>query len=337
MQYTEKEKVERLRHTFDLNYRVTQLYATYLEHFPELINREIIDELCRDGSISEREALVALICEAFGLDDANGGDERRIIRDYVRPSVRLLDTTKYTENKYYKNIKIDNVKDGKWELKQEYYPPYRAFICGDIQINSDFSEVPPLGFFSKSFHFPAVLEDGNEWMTLTPVDLDTSDAAIEAAHGKVVTFGLGLGYYAYMVSEKENVDSITVVEKSEDVIRLFKKHILPQFSKPEKVNIVCSDAFEYAEKVMPAEKYHYAFVDTWRDASDGAPMYEKMKPLERLNPGTEFSYWIENFIVSRLRAIKFEELYEKINQRTHDAPKTYNEVTGELKKYGSNI
>jgi hypothetical protein len=158
-----------------------------------------------------------------------------------------------------------------------------------------------------------VLEDGNEWMTLTPVDLDTSDEAIEKAHGRVVTFGLGLGYYAYMVSCKDNVESITVVEKSEDVISLFKEYILPQFSHPEKVHIVNADAFEYAEFTMPKERFDVAFVDTWRDASDGAPMYEKMKALEHLSPYTEFLYWIENFLISRLRALRYAEILDKID------------------------
>lgn len=151
-------------------------------------------------------------------------------------------------------------------------------------------------------------------MTLTPVDLDTSEEAIAAAFGKVVTFGLGLGYYAYMVSEKETVESITVIEKSPDVIRLFKKHILPQFPHKEKVKIVEADAFEYAEKQMPGEHFDIAFVDTWRDASDGAPMYKKMKALEHLSPNTKFLYWIENFLISRLRAEKFEELWEQVEQ-----------------------
>lgn len=335
MNYSDKEKLERLRCTFDLNYRVTELYATYLERFPELITKDMIDELTFDGYISKEEAVAAIICAAFGLDDGRGGDERRIIREYIRPSVKMLEAKRYTENKYYKNIKIDNIKDGSWELKKESYTPYRAVICGDIIINPDFSEIPPLGFFSEEFAFPAVLEDGNEWMTLTPVDLDTCDEAIERAHGRVVTFGLGLGYYAYMVSEKDDVESITVIEKSSDVIRLFKKHLLPQFSHPEKVRIICADAFEYAEKIMPSESYNYAFVDTWRDASDGAPMYERMKQLEALNPKTEFSYWIENFLISRLRAFKFEELYKKVCSDADDAPKTYKEFTERLISNGS--
>ena len=330
------DKVERLRRTFDLNYRLTRLYATYLEHFPELITPDMIHELCSDGRITEKDAIVAILCEAFGLDDKNS-DDRALMRGYIRPSVTILDAKRYTENKYYKNIKLENVRDGHWEIKQEYYEPYRAVIAGDTVINADLSEYAPLGFFTERFHFPAVLEDGNEWMTLTPVDLDTSDDAIDRAHGRVITFGLGLGYYAYMVSEKEEVDSITVIEKSENVIRLFNKYILPQFSHPEKVRIVNADAFEYAEYEMPGESFDFAFVDTWRDASDGTPMYTRMKPLEKLNPGCEFSYWIENFLISRLRAFRFEELYEKVKRGDPDAPCDYTQFIERLNDNGGII
>ena len=229
MDSVSKEKIEALRHTFDLNYRFSHLYASYLTNFPELISREIIDELTRDGDITKKDALVALLSEIFGLDDSRSKDERCLIRKYLSRSVQLLDKSRYTENPYYRNIKIDSIRDGDWEFKWESYPPYRAAICGDMIREDDGTEYPPLGFFDEEFPFLAVLEDGNEWMTLTPVDLDTSDAAIAAAHGRVVTFGLGLGYYAYMVSQKPEVESITIVELNSKVIELFKKHILPQF------------------------------------------------------------------------------------------------------------
>ena len=51
---------------------------------------------------------------------------------------------------------------------------------------------------------------------------------------------------------------VTVVEKSADVIALFREHILPQISHPEKVRVVEADAFEYAEQVMPAEHFDVA-------------------------------------------------------------------------------
>ena len=122
------------------------------------------------------------------------------------------------------------------------------------------------------------------------------------------------------------------MEKSENVIRLFEKHILPRFPHREKVKIVNADAFEYAKKVMPTEKFNYAFVDTWRDASDGLPMYEKMKELEPLSPDTEFDYWIESFIISRRRALRFEELWELYEQNSDGAPKSYDEFIERLLK-----
>lgn len=305
-------KTERLFKTFERNFRLTRLYAAYLEGFPELITPDMIKALTEDGAITVKEAIVGILTEAFGLSFDNPED-RVLIKNYITPSVRLMNAEKYKTNPYYKNIKIPNITDGDWELRWEKYAPYRAVIVGDMEISEDFSEYAPLGFFEEPFPFPAVLEGGNEWMTLTPVDLDTSEEAIEAACGKVVTFGLGLGYYAYMVSEKSSVESITVIEKSRDVIKLFERYILPQFPHKEKVRVICADAFEYAERDMPSENFDIAFVDTWRDASDGAPMYERMKKLEKLNTGTRFLYWIENFLISRHRALRFADLKDTLD------------------------
>ena len=303
----EKIKIGRLMTTLEHNLRVTKLYADYLNVYPELITEDMVRALTEDGEIGVCEAIVAILSEAFGLDFDKPSD-RGLIMNYLTPSVRLLDPQKYYNNPYYKSIKIPDTRDGAWEFKNEVYPAFRGMIAADLLL-SDLTEIPPLGFFTEPFRFPAVLENGNEWMTLTPVDIDTCDEAIEQAHGRVVTFGLGLGYYAYMVSEKPEVESITVVERSPSVIALFKKHILPQFPHKEKVRILEYDAFDYLEKEMPAEHYDYAFIDIWRDASDGGPVYERMKPMEALCPGTQFSYWIENFLISRLRSERTEKLF----------------------------
>ncbi len=313
MNEIERIKLERVIDTFRCNYRLTELFSKYLSYCPELINADMVKALTEDTDLTKEDALVALLTEIFGLDYSDPSD-RRLIRDYLPRAVRVLDKNKYINDPYYKNIRISTKKIGNWELKSESYKPYRGVICDDMIIDG-YTEIPPLGFFTEEFFFPAVLEGGNEWMTLTPVDLDTSVEAISKAHGKVVTFGLGLGYYAYMASRKDGVDSVTVIEKSPDVIRLFSEEILPQFDRADKVRIINADAFEYAEKVMPCEKYDFAFVDTWRDASDGLPMYEKMKSLEKLSPRTEFSYWIEGFILSRKRSLSVGEVMDTIENK----------------------
>lgn len=310
MDAKDRIKLDRLNKTFERNFRITRMYAELLQRYPEIITKEMVDTLTEDGEISREEAVVALLSEIFALD-FDRDEDRSLIRDYLTPSVRILDTARYENNPYYRNIRLESVKDGSWEIKWEEYKPYRAVICDDMMLLDGYREVPPLGFFTESFRFPAILENGNEWMTLTPVDLDTCEEAIAAAHGRVVTFGLGLGYYAYMASEKPEVDEVTVVELSADVISLFERHILPKIPGRRKIKIVNADAFEYAEGVMPEEKFDFAFVDTWRDASDGAPAYEKMKALERLNPHTRFMYWIENFLISRIRALDYADAMDK--------------------------
>lgn len=324
------DKLKRLDKTFELNFRLTNLYALYLERFPEVISAQMVQALTADGSMSEREAVVAILCELFKLDMDSGEDDRRLIREYVAPSVRILDAEKYESNPYYRLMRGVSAGLGDWELRWEKYPAYRGVVCDDMQIRADFSELAPIGFFKRDFEFLAVLEGGNEWMTLTPVDLDTCEEAIERAHGRVVTFGLGLGYYAFMASEKNEVESVTVVEKSREVIQLFKNHLLPRFPHADKIYIVEADAFEYAERVMPSEAFDVAFVDTWRDASDGAPMHARMKQLEPLCPNTEFIYWIERFLISRHRALRYAELRAKIDEGAEDAPGSYGELTSAL-------
>lgn len=52
-------------------------------------------------------------------------------------------------------------------------------------------------------------------------------------------------------------------------------------------------------------------------------MYKRMKKLEHLSPDTEFIYWIENFLISRLRAEKF---VQNKNQLDDGADISYEDV-----------
>lgn len=325
MDVLEKRKIENLISLLEDNYTVTRLYADYLSLHPTAIKAEYVDGLS-EGGLDKESCIVALLCEIFGIDMSRSQRERVLVREYLYKSVRILDSKRYTGNKYYQNIHIPDVKDGRWELKWQTYPAYRAFIAGDMIIKDNLREIPPLGFFAEDFSFPAVLEDGNEWMTLTPVDLDTSEEAIAKARGRVLTLGLGLGYFTYMASEKHEVESVTVVELSEDVIRLFNTYLLPQFPNAHKIKIIKGDAIAYAEEQMAKEGYDFVFADTWRDASDGEPMYRRLKACEERCPCTEFCYWIENFLISRVRAITFGEMLDRATEEKPYGVESYAEL-----------
>ena len=207
--------------------------------------------------------------------------------------VHLLKNKDYENNPYLKNIKIPTKKLGKWELCYKTYVPYQAFVFDDPKITRDGKIIPQIGFFEKEFSYPAVLESGTEWMLITPNEINTMRAPISGAHGKVLTYGLGLGYFAYMVSEKESVSSVTIVERDKNAISLFRDIILPQMPRKDKINIICDDAFYFAETRLADSDFDFVFADIWHDPSDGVPAYKRLKETEKYLPSADFSYWIE--------------------------------------------
>ena len=84
--------------------------------------------------------------------------------------------------------------------------------------------------------FPTILENNRIWLTITPNEIEIMN--VDEAFGNVLAFGIGLGYYAYMISEKENVDRITIVDINDDVIHLFQKYILPPVKNAHKIKII---------------------------------------------------------------------------------------------------
>ena len=198
---------------------------------------------------------------------------------------------------------------GAWTLGYKRLEPYEAFASDDLRLTPDGREIPQVGYFTEPFLTPVVLENGREWMTVTPSEINTMTADIETVNGKVAVFGLGLGYYAFMTARKPQVTQVTVIERDENVIALFEKHLLPQFPNQEKIRLVRADAYDYAAH-MAREQYDFAYVDIWHDVLDGVGMYLQMKRLEHLSPGTVFLYWIETSMLAWLRGMALMEIAE---------------------------
>ena len=185
-------------------------------------------------------------------------------------------------------VKATGVRSGDWEFAERAFRPYEAFVYDESELTADGRLLPKIGFFDREYRFPCILEGGREWMLITPNEIETMKAPIAAARGEVVTYGLGLGYFPFMVSAKENVSSVTVIEQDARVIELFEKHILPQFPHREKIRVVCEDAFAFADR---KQKFDFVFADIWHDPSDGVDAYLRLRSLERSD--TEYAYWIE--------------------------------------------
>ncbi len=315
--YKDREKLEKLKKIKKENFALFRAVAAYLNEFPCLVNKEIMDEIVGDVSGIEESSFALFLSTALSEND----DEAKLFeKEYFKKSVKMLSLEEYRNNPYFKNIKIPNKKVSTWELGYQSYQPYEGFIYDDIDVLDNFREIPKIGFFPEEFSFPTVFEDGVEWMAIKPNEIETMKPHIEKMVGDVCVFGLGIGYFAYMISEKPEVSSITIVERDSSVIRLFENYILPQFAHKEKIKIVKSDAFTYAKKQMISERFDCAFVDLWHDVSDGVELYIKMKKLEACNPKTKFSYWIEKSILSNIRWHIFDGINMRIESGNFSEP-----------------
>ena len=276
------------------NGRITDIASLFLNFAADDFPIDEIDSIAKSCKVTREYAFAELLAARFGVD--SGGADRAFFKNYFIPMIHELDVGEFTRDPYYTNVKIPEKQIGKWELRREEIKAGEAFVCRDFVVTADGRLIPQLGFFAEPFSYPAVLENGREWMTLLPNETATTLPAVKRARGNVLTYGLGLGYFAYRASEKDSVSSVTVVERSPDVIALFDEHILPQFPHGEKIKIVCSDAFDFAEREAPRKKFDFVFADFWHDAGDGRDLMLKMKEYEKYSPSSEYAYWLEDTI-----------------------------------------
>lgn len=279
-----------------MNSKIMLMLSNYLSNYPDFIQEDIINEIVDECHVSTQYAFAVLLAAACGLNIDENKADTYMFQQYFIPMIQKLDNEIYVNNAYYQDINFPTVTIGACELKYEDYKPYEAFVYNDLITKEDGRMLPQIGFFTKEFSYPSIQEQDRIWMTITPNEIETMKDPIEQAFGHVLTYGLGLGYYAYMVSLKDTVTSITIVEQNDDVIALFKRYILPQFKNVHKLKIIKADAFEYASKAYGNANYDFVFTDLWHDVSDGIDMYIKMKEYERLSPDTIFMYWIEKSI-----------------------------------------
>lgn len=110
-------------------------------------------------------------------------------------------------------------------------------------------------------------------MSDTPMEKRTNQWFIQNAHGDVFIAGLGIGLIVLPIQEKEEVKSITILEKNKEVIEMVGK----QLPLNEKVKIVEGDVFDYA--FPKGTKFDCLYFDIWNYVN--SDVYEEMKKLKR--------------------------------------------------------
>ncbi len=243
----------------------------------------------------------------------------------------MLDT--FTNNPYYQALKNVSFEEDGWKLETKKMKAFTLFPY-DEQYHYGANSIlkMSLGYFTKDYDYPTISLYDQEWMSLNPHEIRTMEMPIQVAKGKVLTLGLGLGYFAYMAHLKEEVKEVYIVEMDLELIKLFQKHLLPLFPYKEKIHIIKADALVYINQINDRD-YDFIFADLWHDVSDGLPMYIKLQERFSKFTYTKRHYWIENSLITYLRLLLIgvikDEYYKNKNE--------YDEIQTTIKNNLENV
>lgn len=291
-----------LKKIYQQNELSNYILNDYLLNNFDAIDSELIKQIQSENkNYSTYDAFCYAFYSIMGIED-DDIEISSLNENNKLSNFKELNTNDYESNDFYlflkTNFKEKNI-DSKYSLKENYYAPYEGFLYDDIEIDGLY-EINKVGYFKNKFVYYNLIENNNVWMNITPFEINTMKKPIEKAYGNVLTFGLGLGYFAYMVSKKEEVKSLTIVEKDEKIIDFISKNIIDKFENKSKIKIIKDDIYKYPSSKL--KDFDYIFIDTYRQGDDGLnfyfDLYSKFK-------NTNFNFWIENSILSTFKKYIF--------------------------------
>jgi len=138
------------------------------------------------------------------------------------------------------------------------------------------------------------------WMSNDDIEYRDIERSIKSARGHCLVGGLGMGIIVKELWEKDNIDTITVVEINPNIIFLmaeefdllgFTKNVWTNFEK--KTIVIQEDIFNWLHKNKG--EYDWMYLDTYEEPTETAwedhvlPFKELAQPL--LKPNGTIEYW----------------------------------------------
>lgn len=248
----------------------------------------------------------------------------------------FLSAKEWNNNPYVKNIRFDNVKLQHFSYEKVLIEKGYLFNADAIidDKEKELKDYMKLRALDEDIEALFLYQDKKEWMMSVPSEALTNDPYAKKAHGKVITFGLGIGYFTYMALLNKKVESITVIEKSKEVIQLFHQ-IKNQFPQNDKITILQKDAFDCFNKEF-LKDYDYIYVDIWQSSKDGREIIEKL--LELYNPSLlSLDFWIEKSCTNVIRTLIYMVYDEIVNHKTNKTSKQYQRLMNKVRYYFNHL
>ena len=254
--------------------------------------------------------------------------------NWLAAESKVFDVNEFNENPYIKDIDFSNQTNGDYELRYHKLMPYELDIYNvPKRVDELCVDIPRVSCFPQEFKYPVIFQNSikSTWMSVSPNEVFTMEKPIKNAKGKVLTLGCGMGYFAYMASIKEDVESVTIIECEQSVIDLFEACLLPQFKNKDKVTVIKADAIEYL-KNMEDGAFDYCFADIWIGIEDIVP-YFAVKEIGRILRKTKIDYWIEDSFAILLASNVWIEIMKSFSEANNiSVPEVDDSILTDLDK-----
>lgn len=306
----DNERLLKLLSVNENNLNLSELLSLYFEKLARGINKKDVEAITKLNQFSNKDGFFYLLLDLLNLD-IQDQDTLLLAKDFLYDNIYQLDINRYLNNPYLKNISFKNSVNKEIKLINDCYLPYEGFPLFDVFVdeNNYFKENYSIGYFDKKYIFQAITHSSTTWMSIIPNEIETMKEDIKKVKGNVLVYGLGLGYFAYMISLKDDVNKITIIEKDSKIIDLFNKVILPQFKYKNKIKIINDDAFTFEKN--SEEQFDFAYVDLYHGSNDGIEIYLKFKQLELRSKN--YLYWLENSLINVIRRNLITIIFEHVN------------------------
>jgi len=117
------------------------------------------------------------------------------------------------------------------------------------------------GRYVPAGHYTRLTHNNHVVMSDTPDEISDVMSAVWNAKGNVLINGLGLGIVTNAILQKPEVEHVTVIEISLDVIALVAEHYKTRFGN--RLEVILADAFEW--KPPKGKWYNAVWHDIWND------------------------------------------------------------------------
>jgi hypothetical protein len=180
-----------------------------------------------------------------------------------------------------------------------FVPEYRPMQSGEWELRQT-ANILAQGYWGPPALIPcisALIRNGDVWMSITPMELESQAIGIAEARGHVVIFGLGMGWAAAATALSDAVTAVTVVEFDPAVIALHRELDVFAQLPPEaqaKLRIEQGDAYAWRSR----EPVDLLMPDIWLPlVSDG-----RVKEVRRMQDNVRADaiyFWGQEMEIAR--------------------------------------